>query len=131
VGGREVKLVDTSSWIEFLRGKNNVVAGRVRELMREDEAGLCEMVLVELWNGARGEAEKQVLLDLQEVLPVLPIDSRVWLKSVSVAKECRRAGVTAPAADVIIAACALHYGLELEHCDGHLDAIKSAWEARR
>jgi predicted nucleic acid-binding protein len=99
--------------------------------MREDEAGLCEMVLVELWNGARGEAEKQVLLDLQEVLPVLPIDSRVWLKSVSVAKECRRAGVTAPAADVIIAACALHYGLELEHCDGHLDAIKSAWEARR
>ena len=65
-----MKLVDTSSWIEYLRGRNNAVADRVRDLMREDEAALCEMVLVELWNGARGEGEKRVLRDLQEVRAV-------------------------------------------------------------
>ena len=86
-----MKLVDTSSWIEYLRGRNSVVADRVRDLMREDEAGLCEMVLVELWNGARGEVEERVLRDLQEVLPVLPIGSVVWLKAMSVAQECRSA----------------------------------------
>ena len=43
-----MKLVDTSSWIEYLRGRNNAVADRVRDLMREDEAALCEMTLVEL-----------------------------------------------------------------------------------
>ena len=123
-----MKLVDTSSWIEYLRGRNNAVADRVRDLMREDEAALCEMVLVELWNGARGEGEKRVLRDLQEVLPMLPISSEAWLKAMSVAQECRDAGVTAPAADVVIAACAFHHGVELEHCDGHLDAIKTAWE---
>lgn len=121
-----MKLVDTSSWIEYLRGRNNAVADRVRDLMREDEAALCEMVLVELWNGARGEAEKRVLRDLQEVLPVLPISSAVWLKAMSVAQACRGAGVTAPAADVVIAACAFHHSVELEHCDAHLDAIKTA-----
>ena len=126
-----MKLVDTSSWIEYLRGRNNTVADRVRDWMREDEAALCEMVLVELWNGARGESEKRVLRDLQEVLPVLPISAVVWLKAMSVAQACRGAGVTAPAADVVIAACAFHHGVELEHCDGHLDAVKTAWESAR
>ncbi len=65
---------------------------------------------------------------MQEVLPLLPIDPAVWLKAMSVAQKCRGAGVTAPAADVVIAACAFHHGVELEHCDGHFAAIKSAWE---
>jgi predicted nucleic acid-binding protein len=128
VGGGEVRLVDTSSWIEYLRGRNNVVADRVRDLMRDDEAALCEMTLVELWNGAQGEAEKRVLRELQGVLPLLPIHAAVWLQAVSVAQKCRGAGVTAPVADVVIAACALHYGVEVEHCDGHFDAIKAGWQ---
>ena len=37
-----MKWVDTSSWIEDLRGRNNPVAERVRDWMREDEAALCE-----------------------------------------------------------------------------------------
>lgn len=123
-----MKLVDTSSWIEYLRGRDNAVAERVRDLMREDEAALCEMVLVELWNGARGDAEKRVLRDLQEVLPVLPINPAVWLAAMTLARKCRDSGVTAPAADVVIAAGAFHHGAELEHCDGHFDAIKAAWE---
>jgi predicted nucleic acid-binding protein len=98
VGGGEVKLVNTSSWIEYLRGRDNAVAERVRDLMREDEAALCEMVLVELWNGARGDAEKRVLRDLQEVLPVLPINPAVWLAAMTPAGKCRDSGVTVPAA---------------------------------
>lgn len=123
-----MKLVDTSSWIEYLRGRNNAVANRVRDLMREDEAALCEMTLVELWNGAQGDAERRALRELQEVLPLLPIGSAVWLKAMSVAQKCRGAGVTVPAADVVMAACAFHYGVELEHCDGHFGAIKAAWK---
>jgi predicted nucleic acid-binding protein len=123
-----VKLVDASSWIEFLRGRNNAVAERVRDLMREDEAALCEMTLVELWNGARGDAEKRALRELQEVLLLLPVNAEVWLKAMDLAQKCRSAGVTAPVADVVIAACAFHYGVELEHCDGHFDAIKSVQE---
>ena len=124
-----MKLVDTSSWIEYLCGRNNAVADRVRDLMHEDEAALCEMVLVELWNGARGEAEKRVLRDLQEVLPVLPINPAVWLAAMDLARKCRDSGVTAPATDVVIAAVAVHYAVDLEHCDGHFDAINAAWES--
>lgn len=98
-------------------------------MMREDEAALSEMVLVELWNGARGEAEKRVLRDLQEVLPVLPISPAAWLAAMDLARKCRNSGVTVPAADVVIAAGAFHHGVELEHCDGHMEAIKAAWES--
>jgi predicted nucleic acid-binding protein len=123
-----VKLVDTSSWIEYLRGRNNAVADRVRDLMREDEAALCEMVLVELWNGAQGDAEKRALRELQEVLPLASINANVWLMAMEVAQKCRGAGVTAPSADVVIAACAFYHGLEMEHCDGHFASIQAAWE---
>ena len=98
--------------------------------MRGDEASVCEMVLVELWNGAQGNAEKRVLRELQAVLPLLSIHAEVWLKAVDVAQACRSAGVTAPAADAVIAACAFHYGVELEHCDEHFTSMKAAWEHR-
>lgn len=130
MGGGKLKLVDTSSWIEYLRGRDDTVADRVRDLMRDDEASVCEMVLVELWNGAQGDAEKRVLRELQAVLPLLSVHAAVWLKAVDVAQACRSAGVTAPAADVVIAACAFHYGMEVEHCDEHFTAIKTAWGNR-
>ena len=122
-----MKLVDTSSWIEYLRGRTSAVADRVRDLMREDEAAVCEMVLVELWNGAQGAAEKRALRELQEVLPVLPINAAVWIKAMKLAQACRASGVTVPAVDVVVAACAFHHGVELEHCDAHYGSIQTAW----
>jgi len=39
------------------------------------------------------------------------------------AERCRSAGNTVPATDLIIAACALVHGADVEHCDAHLTAI--------
>jgi len=84
--------------------------------------------MVELWNGARGEAEKRALRDLQDVVLVLPTNPAVWLAAMRLARTCRDSGLTVPATDVVIAAGAFHHGVELEHCDGHFEAIKTAWE---
>jgi predicted nucleic acid-binding protein len=35
------------------------------------------------------------------------------------ARRCRGKGVTVTSADIVITACAVHYGSELEHCDSH------------
>jgi predicted nucleic acid-binding protein len=39
------------------------------------------------------------------------------------ARKCRAAGLTVPATDLLIAACALHHRLEVEHNDEHLPNV--------
>jgi predicted nucleic acid-binding protein len=60
-----VILVDTSSWIHFLRPKGSVeVRQRVERTLKDGEACWCPVVRLELWNGARGRKESAVLRDL-------------------------------------------------------------------
>ena len=81
------------------------------------------MVRLELWNGAGGEREKKVLRDFERLLPELLIDHDVWRAAYDLARRARAAGVSIPATDLLIAACAKHHGAELEHSDGDLTLL--------
>ena len=123
MGGRQVKLVDASSWIEFLRGRTSEPSLRVKALLSQGRAAWCELTLVELWNGARGQAETSVLKALENEVHLCPIAEPSWARARELARRCRSKGLTIPATDIIIAACASVHDLELEHCDAHFDAI--------
>jgi len=118
-----MRLVDTSSWIEFLRGRTSEAGLRVRSLLTAGHAGWCDLTLVELWNGARGPLEKATLEMLEEEVVLFPIDAPVWKMASSLARKCRQNGLTIPSTAIVIAACAAANGLELEQCDSHFDAI--------
>ncbi|MBI3592287.1 MAG: PIN domain-containing protein [Nitrospirae bacterium] len=124
MGKTEIVLIDTSSWIEALRsaGRRDI-RERVLKLMIEGRAAWCDMVLVELWNGARGAYEKQKLSELEEEITCLQTTPKVWQTARSLAPKCRQAGHTVPSADLVIAACALTYNAQVEHCDNHIDFI--------
>ncbi len=67
-------LIDTSAWIEALRRDGDTETRRmVIELAREGEAVVCEMILLELWNGARGKKEVDVVRSLEAELDLVPI----------------------------------------------------------
>jgi predicted nucleic acid-binding protein len=111
-------LIDTSSWIHLLRPNGDpVVRTRVERALQAGEASWCSMVRLELWNGAGGEREKKVLRDFERLLPELLIDHDVWRAAYDLARRARAAGVSIPATDLLIAACAKHHGAELEHSD--------------
>jgi predicted nucleic acid-binding protein len=116
-------LVDTSSWIEFLRGRDSEPSQRVKTLLVRGNAAWCDMTLVELWNGAQGHAEKKALEELEAEVQLCSVNEMVWAKARLLARRSREKGVTAASADILIAACAASYSLELEHCDSHLDKI--------
>jgi predicted nucleic acid-binding protein len=118
-----VTLVDASSWIEFLRGRDSLPGQRVKELLVRGEAAWCDMTLVELWNGAQGTKEKKILQEMEDELRLYPVNPEAWVKARILARRCREKGVTAPTADVVIAACAAHHKLALEHCDSHFDKV--------
>ncbi|MFN3480773.1 MAG: PIN domain-containing protein [Thermodesulfovibrionales bacterium] len=128
----EVVLIDTSSWIEALRQSGNTeVRERVASLMLSGRAAWCEMVIVELWNGARGDYEKQRLRALEQEILLLPITPDVWQTAKTLAQKCRQSGQTVPSADLVISACALFHNVSIEHCDDHIDFILKARHARK
>ena len=117
-------LVDTSSWIHFLRPDGDPgVHARVQAALESGEACWCPIVQLELWNGARGAHERHVLREFARVVPELAIDGDVWRKAYELATHARARGVTAPATDVLIAACALHHGADLESADSDFDHL--------
>jgi hypothetical protein len=118
-----MKLVDTSAWVEYLRPGLSEVGERVEELVLEDEAAWCDMVMLELWNGARGAEEKRKLAELSAAAPRLETGGEVWELAHRLAVRCRDRGKTFPATDILVAACAVHHEVELEHKDGHFNEI--------
>ncbi len=120
----EIVLVDTSSWIEALRstGKNDI-RQKVFNLMIDGRAAWCDMVAVELWNGARGEYEKQKLSELEREIACLHTTQEVWHLARTLAQKCRQEGRTVPSSDLVITACALFHHAAVEHCDSHIDFI--------
>jgi predicted nucleic acid-binding protein len=116
-------LVDASSWIEFLRNRASEPSGRVKSLLARGQAAWCELTVVELWNGAQGAAEKRVLEELENELVLYRVNEDVWRRARVLARSCREKGVTAPSVDIVIAACAVQHGVDLEHCDSHFEKI--------
>lgn len=117
-------LVDSSSWIHLFRPDGDkTVRSRVEQALQAGVACWCPMVKLELWNGAAGDREKKVLRDLERLLPELAINDDVWKSSFDLAKRARTKGITVPASDLLIAACAQAHGARLESSDSDFELL--------
>ena len=124
-----MKLIDTSSWIDALRRDGDPEAkARVVALLRDGEAAWCDIVRLELWNGMKGAAEKKHMEELEADVINLPTTDAVWAKARLLAQRARGKGVTVPATDLLIAACAWEHGVALEHDDAHLTALTALFD---
>jgi hypothetical protein len=118
-------LVDSSSWIHTLRpGGDAETRTRVERLVRSGEACWCSMVRLELWNGAGKDHERRVLREMEDRLIELEITPDVWDLACELARKARQRGITVPATDLLIAACARHHQVDLEHSDEHFSALE-------
>lgn len=111
-------LVDSSSWIHFLRANGDpAVRARVEAALSGGEAAWCPLVRLELWNGASGNRDRRILREFEAALPELPMDDAVWIAAYELARRARSAGISVPATDILIAACAHRHQAELETAD--------------
>lgn len=122
-------LLDTSAWIDALREDGDPqVREQVRAVALEGSATFCDMVLLELWNGAGGDAEVAYLSELRQEIECVDTNPAVWELARQMAQSCRKRGITVPATDLLIAACAEFHSLSLLHNDAHFDQIGRALE---
>ena len=101
------------------------VRDRVETALSTGQACWCPLVQLELWNGARGQQEQRVLRKFARALPELPIDREVWRTAHELARLARAQGITVPATDVLVAACARRYGVVLETADSDFELLAS------
>lgn len=117
-------LVDTSSWIHALRKSGDPsVRAKVIGLLEDGQVAWCDVVRLELRQGAVVKKEIRFLDDLEQDIPLLPMTTDVWNLACEVAAKLRKTGKTLPLTDVMIHACAKTHKVALEHADKHFDTL--------
>ena len=120
-------LVDTSVWIDFLRGSSTRQVAILEALLEGDDlVGTAPIILQEVLQGADSPARfaqwRREFSGLMCYLPLDPIDSHV--EAARMYAACRRAGSTPRSSnDCLIARIAIEHGLTLLEDNRDLKAI--------
>ena len=114
-------IVDTSMWIEYFNRKGSRYAAVVRTLIGSDLAVLAGPILFELVQGAKLEQERELLINVLDVLPYIEIDKSLWIEGGMLSFQLRKKGITIPMTDCMIAALAKRNGYQITTLDSHFD----------
>jgi predicted nucleic acid-binding protein len=118
-------LVDTSSWIQYLRRDGEPeMKEKVRGLLLDGAAVLCPVVVAELWLGAGSKKDQDDLRDLSAVLRSLQMTDEAWECSFRLARVCRANGTPVPSSDLMIASCAFIHGAKILAKDKHFETLE-------
>ena len=116
-------VVDTSVWVEFLRGGRGGDSSVVEDLIRSSQAVTCGMVLAELLAGVRDAEDRRQLQEALAGLDYLETREQTWRRAGELAAELRSKGRTLPMSDLIVAALAIEHGLTVLTADSHFRHI--------
>ncbi len=131
-----VTLIDTSAWVEYLRGTESGAHRSVRQLLGED-APICttDVVVMEVLAGARDDEHEQRLRRLLARCDHLPVEGLASYEAAAgLYRTCRSAGETVRAlTDCLIGAVAVRDGVTVLHHDRDFDVLArhTAVEANR
>lgn len=116
-------LIDTSAWVEFLRGTDSPVCQRVDDLLAADIA-VCDPVRMEVLAGARDAQHLAALRGLLARAVILPVGPPEYEQAAALYRTCRRRGRTVrKLIDCLIAAAAIAADVPVLHADADFDAL--------
>lgn len=119
-------LVDSSVWINWLRGRDTPASLRLDELLDEGQAAICPVIVQELLQGAANPEQLAALRRRVDLLPLLDPAPAVVLHAQAGAlyANCRWAGITPRSPpDCLIAVTAIVADVVLLHDDADFPRI--------
>ena len=116
-------LVDTSVWVEFLRGEKIVIKKRLEILLDENRAVVTGIILAELLTGIANEKEQHFLEECFLGLPFLETTRQVFAATGKMGATLRKKGITMPISDLLIAALAKAHSLTVLTLDNHFQIL--------
>ena len=126
-------VVDTSVWIDFLRGANSRERHALHRLIEEEEElSITEIILTEILQGIKEDKDFRRLKDYLLHFPIhRPRGSETYLKAAEIYRECRKKGKTVrKTIDCIIATICLENDLTLFHKDRDFELIAACTELK-
>ena len=127
-------LVDTSVWIDHLRGRHSAAASELAGWLQDDPDRILvnEVVITELLRGVSSEADgTQLQAALGKLLQADPMQRSDWLLSARIYRTCRDAGLTIRSTmDCLIAAHAIRLNVPVLVIDRDFEAIASCTPLR-
>jgi predicted nucleic acid-binding protein len=121
-----VIVVDTSVWIDFLRGRRTRQALRCVELIEGGEpVALTDVIFAEVLQGLQSDEEAEIVEGHLRAFPVLRLEGLDdFALAASLYRTARRAGVTIRnTLDCLIAAPCIRTGAPLLHADADFDRL--------
>jgi predicted nucleic acid-binding protein len=115
-------LLDTSVWIDALRGKTPRIVAATQSLLKDDRVLICGPVLFEIKRGLRPPDRKKIL-PFFDALIRLSVDEVTWDLAGDLDASLRKKGITIPPMDVIIAQLCLYHKVSLFTLDEHFHSI--------
>ncbi|MEN9506422.1 MAG: hypothetical protein RI958_2348 [Actinomycetota bacterium] len=110
-------VIDTSAWIEFLRGTDSHVCDAVDRLVSDDIA-ICDAISMEVLAGARSERHLRQLRGLLARATTLPTSPADYELAAALYRSCRTGGETVRRTiGCLIGAVVITSGAELLHAD--------------
>ena len=123
-------LVDTSAWIEFLRGTDSSVCDAVDRLL-DDDLATCDAIWMELLAGARDETQLAQLRGLLARTTKLSTSPADYELASALYRTCRLRGETVRRLiDCLIAAVAVRADIEILHADRDFEVLARHTDVR-
>lgn len=116
-------LIDTSAWVEFLRGTDSPICQRVDKLLSQKIA-TCDAVRMEVLAGARDDEHLNRLRQLLARATILPTEPIDYDAAATLYRAGRRQGKTIrKLIDCLIAAVAIRANVPILHRDADFDGL--------
>jgi len=119
-------LVDTSAWVEYFRGGNKPLSILMEKWMDERSIYIPDVVLAELMQGARTEAESETVEELRGSFEGLELKPGTWIEAGKLSRSLRKMGKMIHLTDCFIAEVAFQHGCAVLTYDAHFVDIRRA-----
>jgi predicted nucleic acid-binding protein len=121
-----VVLVDSSVWIDLLRGQSTPAVATLRRLVASDEAALAPVIYQEILQGAASPERfvklREYFRSLPFLLPIHPVET--YARAAELYVACRNQGLTPRSPhDCLVARIAIENTVPLLHDDRDFEAL--------
>lgn len=117
-------LIDTSVWIDLLKGTENHHVQFLENLLDNGDAHLCEVTYAEICFGAKNESQFNKYTSYFSALPFLFLPHQWHEKVAQMGFELKRKGLKPFLGDLLIACIALHNQVPLLTRDNDFKAYQ-------